>query len=73
MITHDVWDLSEWLDRHERRVLLLALGKDDRDQFIRNPLLLADKTDEACAGGRRETEQFNHFIRLCGGSWRVIG
>jgi hypothetical protein len=58
--THDVRDLSEWLLRHKFGSLLFAFGKVDRDQFVRDLLLLADKSDEARAGGKGETVQLDH-------------
>jgi len=40
---------------------LFAFGEIDRDQFIWDIFLFADKSDEARAGGRGETVQLEHF------------
>ena len=39
---------------------MFAFGKVDGDQFVWDLLLLADKSDEARAGGKGETVQLNH-------------
>lgn len=40
---------------------MFAFGEVDRDQFIWDIFLLADKSDEARAGGRGETVQLEHL------------
>lgn len=71
-MAHDVWNLSEWLDRSVRCGLLFAFGQVDRGQLVWDVLFLADEGNEAGACGTGETVQLDHCVRLEVGVMMVV-